>query len=339
MCQSSKNQILRCNRILIFTCSRSLDTRIRHIPNPGRTIPVRIPRPASGLEVRRVPDGALDLALPLDKLHAQTLRGVERNVTVHHPRSGVVCGERDQQVAAAGEHRSIAAGRVVEVEPGRRAVPRIGAAADDVEVMALECVVSEIRCKGTAVGFLREDGWDERAEQRPYFECTTSTTTQMLDMAKDAKLCTDLVLGGHFAHVRVVAVVGVACERLLKRRVLPVDNVSGAINGPAEKVVGAREEKDIQLVGRRNHILRYRIWDEGNEVLFVVAVSRQNNIGCARGIGIRSTIIMKDCADRDASSEDVVPAARRSEPDPQPVVADGLISINDDVVSLSCRAS
>jgi len=56
---------------------------------------------------------------------------------MHNPGSGVIGGEGNEEIAAAGESGGVPAGGVVKGEAGGAAVPNSGAFTYNVEVMAL----------------------------------------------------------------------------------------------------------------------------------------------------------------------------------------------------------
>lgn len=80
----------------------------------------------------------LDILLALDKLHAQALAGVPRDVAMDEPGARVVEQERNGEVSARGEGGDVAAHGVLGVELGVRQVELAGLLGEDPEVVAVE---------------------------------------------------------------------------------------------------------------------------------------------------------------------------------------------------------
>lgn len=112
--------------------------------------------------------------------------------------------------------------------------------------------------------------------------------------------------------------------------------MSRSINRPAEEIGFAGEKADIQSVSGRKSILGHTVWNKRNKSLLVVTVSRKNYISGACREGIRSAVVVEDRTDGTTRSVDVIPATGSSKTNPKPVVANGLVCINDNIVSLAC---
>ena len=103
-----------------------------------------MPRPTSpplltsliiGRPVRRK---QLDRLLALDKLHAQALAGVPRDVAMGEPGAGVIQQKGNGQVAARGQGGDVAAHGVFSLEVGVLDVEGSALLGEDPEVVAVE---------------------------------------------------------------------------------------------------------------------------------------------------------------------------------------------------------
>jgi hypothetical protein len=77
--------------------------------------PVVIPLLTSLVERVFISNSVGDLGLPLYELHTQTLTGMEGDVAMHNPNSGVVGRKSDDKMTASGKCGGIATGRIGEV--------------------------------------------------------------------------------------------------------------------------------------------------------------------------------------------------------------------------------
>lgn len=114
------------------------DARVRLLIRMIARLPILIPLGTPLVKLILIPNRIANVAFPLQKLHAEALTRVPRNVAVHDPEARVVGGEGDEEVAAGRKRGRVATGRVVELQARRGAVPDAGAGSDDVEVVAVE---------------------------------------------------------------------------------------------------------------------------------------------------------------------------------------------------------
>jgi hypothetical protein len=94
--------------------SKKLDTRICLIIRMVAWYPVVIPLLTTLVKSIFVPNGPGDLALSLEKLDTETLRGMPGNVTMHYPNARIVSGEGQEEIAACWEGGGVSTGWVVE---------------------------------------------------------------------------------------------------------------------------------------------------------------------------------------------------------------------------------
>jgi len=115
-----------------------LNARVRLVIRMLARLPVVIPLPAPLVKLILVANGAGNLVLALEELHAEALTGVPCDMAMHDPGAWVISREGDEEIATRGKSCSVAASGIVEGEAVGGAVPDAGALADDVEVVAVQ---------------------------------------------------------------------------------------------------------------------------------------------------------------------------------------------------------
>lgn len=125
----------------------------------------------------------------------------------------------------------------------------------------------------------------------------------------------------------------------LQGRLAPVDHLGRAINSPPEEILGRSilDVIDRELVLSNNR-RRNRIRHKRNEVSASLIVTSRSHSNTGRGrIRVRSSVVVQDSTDLNASTENPILCCAIALCDAHPVVACSLICVDDNVVALACQ--